>query len=56
MGNPFGPPDMPDVQRDLLRTALQMAEQITVAGQIVDLDDRWPHDFTDKVTASLLNM
>ncbi len=56
MGNPFGPPDEPDVQRELLRTALRLAEQATVAGEIVDLDDTWPLDFTDKVTKSLLAM
>ncbi len=56
MGNPFGPPNMADVQRDLLRTALQTVEQITVPGQIVDYDGEWPRDFADKVTASLLNM
>ena len=56
MGNPFGPPGQPDVQRELLRTALRLAEQATVAGEIVDLDDTWPVDFTDKVTKSLLAM
>jgi hypothetical protein len=56
MGNPFGPPLEPDYQRAVLRAALDLATTATVAGQIVDLQDAWPHDFTDKVTKSLLSM
>lgn len=56
MGNPFGPPNKPDYQRDMLRTALEMVYEITTAGEIVDLKDTWPEDFTDKVTTSLLAM
>ncbi len=56
MGNPFGPPEKPDYQRDVLRAALEMVNTITTAGEIVDLQDTWPVDFTDKVTASLLAM
>ncbi len=56
MGNPFGPPHQPDVQRGILRTALELAGTDLVPGQIVDLPDQWPSDFTDKVTKSLLAM
>lgn len=56
MGNPFGPANKPDYQRDALRTALEMVYKITTPGEIVDLQDTWPEDFTDKVTKSLLAM
>jgi len=56
MGNPFGPPNEPEVQRSILRTALELAYLEIAPGQIVDLPDVWPSDFTDKVTASLLAM
>ncbi len=56
MGNPFGPPDRPDVQRGILRAALELASADLAPGQIVDLDDQWPTDFTEKVTKSLLAM
>jgi hypothetical protein len=56
MGNPFGPPNQPDYQRTILRTALELATGETVPGEIVDLRDTWPADFTDKVTTSLLSM
>ena len=56
MGNPFGPPNKADYQRDVLRTALELVYQITTPGEIVDLKDTWPDDFTDKVTTSLLAM
>lgn len=56
MGNPFGPADEPSYQRDVLRTALQTVNRITNAGEIVDLRDEWPVDFTEKVTKSLLAM
>ena len=56
MGNPFGPPDTPDVQRRILAAALELAVAATEAGQIVDFDDHWPTDFTDKVRTSLLAM
>ncbi len=56
MGNPFGPPDKPDYQRTLLRTALELATQEMSPGEIVDLHDTWPSDFTEKVTTSLLAM
>ena len=50
MGNPFGPANKPDYQRDILRTALEMVNRITTAGEIVDVKDSWQNDFTDKVT------
>lgn len=56
MGNPFGPPNQPDYQRAILRTALELATGEVAAGEIVDLRDTWPADFTDKVTKSLLSM
>ncbi|MCH9803617.1 hypothetical protein K0U73_07460 [bacterium] len=56
MGNPFGPANKPDYQRDILRTALEMVNRITTAGEIVDVKDSWQNDFTDKVTKSLLAM
>ena len=56
MGNPFGPPNQPDYQRQILRTALELAPGDVAAGEIVDLHDIWPTDFTDKVTKSLLAM
>lgn len=56
MGNPFGPPDKPDYQRSVLTAALQLAEREMSAGEIVDLHDSWPVDFTEKVTTSLLAM
>ena len=56
MGNPFGPPDRPDYQRNVLRAALELAERDLDPGEIVDLRDRWPVDFTDKVATALLAM
>ncbi len=56
MGNPFGPPDKPDYQRRILQVALELAGSADTPGQIVDLQDVWPTDFTDKVTTSLLAM
>ncbi len=56
MGNPFGPADKPDVQRGILRAALELASTDMQAGSIVDLRDRWPEDFTEKVAKSLLAM
>ena len=56
MGNPFGPPDQPDVQRAILRAALALASTVDEPGTIVDWDADWPTDFTDKVRASLLAM
>ncbi len=56
MGNPFGPPNQPDYQRTLLKTALEMVTDFDEPGKIVDLRDSWPDDFTDKVTTSLLAM
>ena len=56
MGNPFGPPNEPDYQRAVLRTALELAKVNTTAGEIVDLVDSWPTDFTAKVEKSLLSM
>lgn len=55
MGNPFGPPNDSDAQQRILRTALDLASSDS-SGEIVDLDDTWPLDFTDKVTTSLLAM
>lgn len=56
MGNPFGPPNQPDYQRQILCTALELASADVVPGEGVDLQDIWPTDFTDKVTKSLLAM
>lgn len=56
MGNPFGPPNRPDDQRRILQAALELATRDLAPGEIVDLHDSWPTDFTDKVTATLLAM
>lgn len=56
MGNPFGPPNDAAFQRRVLRQALELASTITDPGQIVDLADEWPTDFSDKVSAALLAM
>jgi hypothetical protein len=56
MGNPFGPPNKPDYQRGVLRAALELATSEMGSGKIVDLQDTWPSDFTEKVTTSLLAM
>jgi len=56
MGNPFGPPNDPDFQRRVLRTALELTAKIDQPGQIVDLADEWPADFSDKVETALLAM
>jgi hypothetical protein len=56
MGNPFGRPLDPDQQRTILRSALELATSEMTSGQIVDLPDIWPVDFTEKVSASLLAM
>ncbi len=56
MGNPFGPPNEPDQQRRILRTALELAAGAATPGEIVDLGETWPDDFTEKVTTSLLAM
>jgi len=56
MGNPFGPPNKPDYQRDVLRTALEQATAGHPAGEIVDLRDTWPTDFTDDVASRLLTV
>jgi len=56
MGNPFGPPNKPDYQRDLLRTALQLATLGHTSGEITDVRDTWPSDFTDEVVSRLLTV
>lgn len=56
MGNPFGPPKDAEHQRRTLITALELATADVAAGDIVDLADTWPVDFTEKVTTSLLAM
>lgn len=56
MGNPFGPPEEPEVQRSILTAALELASTVTEPGVIVDWDADWPADFTEKVRASLLAM
>ncbi len=56
MGNPFGPPDQADFQRRILRTALELVETDIESGEIVDLGEEWPVDFTEKVTTTLLSM
>ncbi len=56
MGNPFGPPNKPEYQRAILTTALELTATASTAGEIVDLKDTWPDDFTEKVTTSLLAM
>ncbi len=55
MGNPFGPPDDAEHQRRILLTALELAFNER-PGEIVDLGETWPADFTEKVTTSLLAM
>ncbi|MGB5759122.1 MAG: hypothetical protein WBM50_19580 [Acidimicrobiales bacterium] len=56
MGNPFGPPHRPDYQRSILLTALELVAGWVSPGEIVDLNDTWPVDFTEKVRTSLLAM
>jgi len=56
MGNPFGPPHAPEFQRRVLTTVLGLAARDLPPGEIVDLPDEWPEDFTDRVTTTLLSM
>ena len=56
MGNPFGPPNKPEVQRGILLAALQLAAREREAGAITDFGDAWLEDFTDEVRDSLLTV
>lgn len=56
MGNNFGAPGDVDQQRRILTHALQLTYDITEGGTIVDLDETWPADFSDKVETALLSM
>ena len=56
MGNPFGPPNAAEFQRRVLRHALELAWTIDHPGQIAELADEWPVDFSDKVATALLAM
>ena len=55
MGNPFGPPNDAHFQRRILRQALELTSTIDQPGRIVEPDEDWPVDFSDKVAAALLN-
>ena len=57
MGNPFGPPGDAAKQRQILEAALRLASDPGLTpGALVDWDEHWPMDFSDKVTRSLLAM
>ncbi len=56
MGNPFGPPDAPEQQRSILLAALELASSATSYGTIVDWEQEWPSEFSEKVAANLLAM
>ncbi len=56
MGNPFGRPDAPEQQREILLDALRLAETATEGGTLVDLPYEWPEAFDDAVAKSLLAM
>ncbi len=55
MGNPFGRPNDPQTQRTILIAALQLAEQATTPGAIVDFAGHWQDDFSARVRDSLLS-
>lgn len=56
MGNPFGPPNAPDLQESILLGALELASTASSYGAIVDWEQEWPSDFSEKVATSLLAM
>jgi hypothetical protein len=56
MGNNFGRPGAVDQQRHILTRALELTWEITEPGTIVDLDQAWPSEFSDKVEKTLLGM
>jgi hypothetical protein len=56
MGNHFGAPGDIDQQRRILRRALELTYEIIEPGTIVDYDEQWPVEFSDKVARSLLAM
>lgn len=42
LGNQVGPPDQPDLQRQILRESLELLSSVRTAGQIVPLPFEWP--------------
>lgn len=52
MGNAFGKPFDTDMQQNILRAALHLAETATDPGVLVDLDYVWPQPFEFKPGAS----
>lgn len=52
MGNAFGKPFDADMQFNVLRAALQLAQTATRPGVLVDLDYRWPEPFEFRPGAS----
>lgn len=56
MGNPFGPAAASEYQKSILRTALELAKSDIGSGDIVDLKDMWPRDFTSDVEERLLSV
>ncbi|MEE9417178.1 MAG: hypothetical protein V3V01_17995 [Acidimicrobiales bacterium] len=56
MGNPFGPAADGEYQKAILRTALELAESDINSGDIIDLKDAWPRDFTSDVEKELLSV
>ena len=56
MGNHFGAPGDAEQQRRILRAALSLPWTTDQAGVMVDHDEVWPDDFSDKVARSLLAM
>jgi hypothetical protein len=41
LGNTAGPPNQPDVQMDITRSALELAHSASTPGTIVPLDHQW---------------
>ena len=52
LGHSSGPPDRPDLQLQILRSALATFESIEAPGTIVDLDVAWPDGEAWKTQAS----
>ena len=55
MGNPFGPPNDPDIQGTILVAAMRLATEATTPGAIVDHAAHWPEDFSTRVRDTLLS-
>jgi hypothetical protein len=55
MGNPFGPPNEPEIQRTILTAAMRLATEATTPGAIVDHTAQWPEDFSTRVRDMLLS-